>query len=207
MYTQNNEEILIHEYFKGASSSNMFLLDVGANDGKTFSNSLALIETGWNGFLLEPSPKAFQKLKALHADNHKVKCLNYGISLTSGEVHFYESAGYEDGEDVALYSSISENEIKRWNGKVKFEQISVTMKTWEQFLAENKPSAIDFITIDIEGHDLEVLMQIDLTALKTKMVIAEWNSVNSVGEGIINYCSKHCLHEISRNAENIIFAK
>lgn len=207
MYTQNNEESLIQEYFKGSTPKEMYLLDIGANDGKTFSNSLALIELGWNGILLEPSPKAFQKLQALHADNTNIKCLNYGIALTSGEVHFYESGGYDGGEDVALYSSISENEIKRWNGKVQFEQISVTMKTWEQFLVENKPSTIDFITIDIEGHDLDVLMQIDLTALKTKMVIAEWNSVDSVGEGMVNYCLKHGLREISRNAENIIFAK
>ena len=206
MYSQNNEEKIILDYFWGCNPKDMNLLDIGANDGQTFSNSLALIQAGWNGILLEPSPKAFQKLQALHADNYKVQCMNYGIALASGEVHFYESGGYDGGEDVALYSSSSENEIKRWNGKVQFEQISVTMKTWEQFLAENKPTAIDFITIDIEGHDLDVLMQIDLTALKCKIVVAEWNSVDSIGQGMVNYCNQHGLREINRNAENIIFA-
>lgn len=207
MYSQNNEEKIILDYFWGCNPKDMNLLDIGANDGQTFSNSLALIQAGWNGILLEPSPKAYSKLSSLHAKNKNVLCLNYGISLTSGQSQFYESGGYDGGNDVALYSSISSNEIQRWNGKVEFEEISVFMKTWIEFLSENKVKGFDFITIDIEGHDLDILTQMDLSYLNCKMLIAEWNSVSDVGINMVNFCNQHGLREISRNAENIIFAR
>ncbi len=59
MYSQNNEEQIIIEYFKDFKGH---LLDIGANDGLTLSNSRKLIELGWTGDLVEPSPNAFQKL-------------------------------------------------------------------------------------------------------------------------------------------------
>ncbi len=56
-YTQNNEEQIFIDYFKNQNPSELCVLDIGANDGKTFSNSLRLIELGWSAILIEPSPK------------------------------------------------------------------------------------------------------------------------------------------------------
>lgn len=51
MYSQNDEEAIIMRYFANRTGR---LLDIGAADGMTNSNSLALIERGWRAVLVEP---------------------------------------------------------------------------------------------------------------------------------------------------------
>ena len=48
MYTQNDEESVIRGYFGYQDPKCLFLLDIGANDGQTFSNSRQCILDGWN---------------------------------------------------------------------------------------------------------------------------------------------------------------
>jgi FkbM family methyltransferase len=88
MYSQNNEDEIVAKFFADAKFGECNLLDVGANDGKTFSNSLYLIEQGWSGVLLEPSPKAFALLEEQHHGNENVKLINVGIALFNGEQTF-----------------------------------------------------------------------------------------------------------------------
>lgn len=206
MYSQNNEEQIILDYFKNSVPQEMNLLDVGANDGATFSNSLALIELGWKATLLEPSPKAFDLLQKLHANNHKVRCLNYGITVFGGSSEFYESGGYNGGNDVALYSSTEETEIKRWGSMVNFQKIVANFKTYAEFIEDSQGSKYDFVTIDIEGNDWHLLKQMNLRDLGVKMLIVEWNSVPDTAIKVIDYCLDYGLKEISRNAENLILA-
>lgn len=207
MYSQNNEEELLMDYFNCSNSNDMHLLDIGANDGSTFSNSARLIEIGWNATLLEPSPLAFEKLQKYHADNPNVKCLNYGISALGGKSIFYESGGYQNGEDVALYSSIDKNEIKRWQGNVDFKEIEAEFVTYQKFCQDHQGFRFDFISIDIEGYDWLLLQQMDLNALGCQMLIIEWNGNIEQGNKMIAHCNSFGLKEISRNAENLIFAR
>jgi hypothetical protein len=60
----------------------------------------------------------------------------------------------------------------------------------------------DFINIDIEGMDFEVLSQIDLTDVKC--VCVEYNGIEP--QKYIDYCAQFGLTEIHRNGENLIFA-
>src|SRR6186713_1166854 len=64
MYSQNNEEQIILDYFREGKRGKV--LDIGANDGITFSNSAKLIELGWSAVLVEPSPIAYQRLLQQH---------------------------------------------------------------------------------------------------------------------------------------------
>ena len=54
MYSQNHEDDIVLNFFQN-TESNKTVLEIGANDGKTFSNSLLLIENGWKAHLVEPS--------------------------------------------------------------------------------------------------------------------------------------------------------
>lgn len=58
-YSQNREQAVILRNLAGINGT---LLDIGANDGITFSNTRALVELGWSGVLVEPSRTAFLKL-------------------------------------------------------------------------------------------------------------------------------------------------
>jgi FkbM family methyltransferase len=200
MYSQNQEEKYITEYFKDFKGT---LLDIGANDGKTFSNSLKLIENGWKAYLVEPSPKAFQKLKSLHNGNSNVECLTIAIGTANQKAMLHESGWHLHHKgDIGLLSSLKREETERWK-RVEFKESEVEVMDYKTFTDLIGYHAFDFITIDAEGMDWEILSQIDLTY--TKMVCVETNSIET--EKYINYCRGFGMRLIYKNAENIIMVK
>lgn len=211
MYTQNNEEELVRAYFSDKDTKTMCLLDIGANDGKTFSNSRQLILDGWNAVLVEPSPKAFAKLKKLYPRNAKVKLKQFAIAESTGEVAFHESGSWnEDESDVALLSSIKESELQRWGDRVSFTETKVQAYSFEDFLNKENLSEVKFhfISIDAEGVDWEILSQIDLTKLGCECLCVEWNGIPDLYTKMKDYCEKnHNMREYSKNPENLIFIR
>lgn len=199
MYSQNNEQQVILNYFKDFKGT---LLDLGANDGKTFSNSLKLIELGWSADLVEASPKAFEKLEILHKNN-EVKLHNVAIADFCGHVDFYDSGTLLNKEDSALVSTIDTNELKRFP-KVEYNKIVVKAIDFKTLLEQTKNKTFNFITIDIEGVDWIVLKQMNLTNLEVKMLIIETNGVDN--QKFIDYVSNFGLTLIAKNGENLIFA-
>jgi FkbM family methyltransferase len=196
MYSQNQEEKYILEYFGHFVGH---LLDIGANDGKTYSNSRALMEKGWFGDLVEPSPKAFNKLSNLYKDNDRVMLWNAAITNEFGIADFYESGPLVSKYDSALVSSVDKDELKRWPN-VTFEKISVrTIRIKE---ISNCPRW-DFISIDAEGFDLEILRQIDL--INVGLLCVEWNGNERVRQEILEYTSKFHLENILYiSSENLL---
>jgi FkbM family methyltransferase len=204
MYSQNQEEAHILQYFKG--DHNITLLDIGANDGKTFSNSLALIERGASAVLVEPSPKAFERLKALHFDRTEtVLCLSVAIGNKSGRVTLHES-GPHMVHDLSLLSSVSIKETIKWRETVQFEEVEVNMITYPDLQRLCGIKDFDFITIDAEGLDLEILKQIDLT--NARLVCVEHNSQPSVAMRIKSHCALFGLNNmLYLSGENILIAR
>lgn len=199
MYAQNNEDDLILRYFGGHQGT---LLDIGANDGETFSNSKLLIEHGWTACLIEPSPAAYEKLERLHKGNKNVYCLNAAIGTMDGNYKFQDSGTLLGQNDTSLVSTLVTEETKRWGGKVAFNEIEVEVMTYRTF-EELLPLHYDLISIDAEGMDLAILRQINLS--EVRMVVVEFNGVDA--EKYIEYCGSFGMKEIHRNGENLIFAK
>ena len=153
MYSQNNEDEIILNWFQqkeNSKSAPYCLLDIGANDGKTYSNSLLLIENGFEAHLLEPS-SVYSRCKSLHNGNELVSVYQVGIAEESGTIEFYESGSF-DGEDKALLSCINPEEMKRWGNSVSFEKTEAKFLTFEHFINNNNliKKKFDFVTIDAE---------------------------------------------------------
>lgn len=206
MYSQNHEDDLILSYF---GSEKKTVLEIGANDGRTLSNSLLFIENGWSAYLLEPNTSVFDKMLELHSNNKMVNCYKLGIAEDSGSKKFYESGELLGTGDHSLVSSIDHKETNRWNGTVQFNETEAQFLTWQDFLKKNKidKEHFNYISIDAEGYDWIILNQIDLTLHNCEVLCIEWNG-NFAFAGLFgNYANGHGLFEIHRNAENIIFAR
>lgn len=201
-YSQNDEDQILRNQFEGKKEQ-FTILSLGENDGKTLSNSLALIEEGQNAVLIEPSKEAFKKLKQLHKGNKKVKCYNYGIAEETKEYTFYESGTHLNTGDTALLSTIDFEETKRQN-KEEFIETKINCKTFKDFYNESKFKTFDVISIDIEGADYQVLTQINLEEVGCKMLVIEFNGKEK--EKYIDYCKQFDLNLIHSNYENLIFA-
>jgi FkbM family methyltransferase len=210
MYSQNQEEEFItrhlnSDHFEGFKGT---LLSIGENDGRTLSNSLRLIELGWNAVLVEPSPIAFAKMEALHQDREGVICVQAAVSDKKGEFPFYESGTHLNKGDTALLSSLNREELPKWIGAGNdFNEIKVRCITYADLLELSNIHGFDFISIDAEGMDLIILKQIDLT--KTKLLCIEWNLDETIKSEVLEYCGKFWFGPriIYQSPENLIISR
>jgi FkbM family methyltransferase len=206
MYSQNNEDDLILAHFGGFKGA---LVEIGANDGSTLSNSKLLIEMGWEAHLFEPSISTFRKLEELHLSNTKVFTYANGISDVTGERTFYESGELLGGEDRSLVSCINPEEMKRWGERVNFAQTTATFTTWNDFVKKYgyEQKTFDLISIDAEGEDWNILKQINMKQHNCKVLCVEWNGKPELNQAFVEFANYFEMKEIHRNGENIIFAK
>lgn len=198
MYSQSDEEAVILSLFKDTPTGR--LLDIGAYDGRTFSNSLALIEKGWSAVLVEPDPISLGALLKLHASNPLVKIVGALIGTNPGLTEFLTSGG--DAVSTSDYKFAS-----LWTGAgVKFSPVWLpTVNPMDLYDGQS----YDFVTIDIEDNTVAIVNRL-LPILATAKVVCVEHTVGP-------YCSKDELLKIFCNSlgfslvhttgENFIFAK
>lgn len=202
MYSQNDEESIILDFFKDYEPGT--LLDLGANDGKTLSNSLALIELGWKGTLVEASPSVYPRLVELHESRDYIDLINMAVGKENGFGKFFESGELLGKGDISLVSSLKAEEKIRWSGlNTNFKEIDVEVVDFKTLLSISKYKKFDFVTIDIEGMEVDVVPQINFKELGTRIAIIEWNGKDA--NVYDSHMSKFGFQLIHVNGENRIY--
>ena len=200
-YSQSNEQEIILDYFGDYVGT---FLDIGCNDGETYSNTRALALKGWGGSMVDASPKAIDRAKKLYEGNTSIDVIWAAISDMNGKAILHESDEHAGYGDIALVSSLDQNETRRWN-KNKFTQVEVPMMDFATLMENTSHYRYDFISADIEGFEPKLLPQINFRQLETKMVCVEWNSRNF---DYFEKCFKAWDFKFyAENAENLFFVK
>lgn len=204
MFSQNNEEEIIAKFF--GNKTGMFC-SVGENDGTTLSNVRALALKNWSGVCVEPSPSAYAKLSQLYKNEDTVWAVNAAITSQDGPIDLYDSGTHLKQGDVALLSTTVPSEMDRWkkSGEV-FTKTTVRGITFETLMKETGVSHFDFISIDAEGLDAEILGQIDLSAVGCKLLCIEFNQKKAAECAINEYCTRHGMKLLHRTYENLLYA-
>ena len=164
-FSQYNEDILIDSIFNNKRKG--FYVDIGANDPDIFNNTKRFYEKGWHGINIEPNPLLYNKLREKR--NNDIN-LNMGIGPQNIELDFYQMS-----EDTL--SSFSK-EILRKNQKMFGAKVIDVRKIKVVPLAEIfdkyvKENIIDFISLDVEGLELEVLRSNNWERYKPRLVLVE----------------------------------
>lgn len=207
-YGQNNEDKIINDFIieKHGSKYVGTVLEIGANDGITLSNSKFFRDLGWKGFLIEAAKKPFEKLTKNITENSK--CYNIALGSENCKLKFYESGKQLGEKDTGLVSSLIVNETFRWRSYgVTYEENEVECLTWNTFLEKYNLTEQNFniISIDIEGMDYIVLSQIDLEKVNCDVLCVEFNGKQK--ELFVDYCKKFNMNLMHENGENLIFVK
>jgi FkbM family methyltransferase len=200
MYSQNQEEKIILDYFGSQTGT---FIDIGANDGITFSNTRALAERGWRGVLVEPSPQAFAKLKDLYNGHKGFYTYPYAISDHNGKAMLQESGPLCSAADIGLVSTFHAEEKARFSKSVRYSPIEVKTFRWKTFLNRLSIKEFDFVSMDCEGDELNILPQMDLSA--TRMICIEWNGKQDLKTEYEKYLDGFNL--IYTSAENLIYSR
>lgn len=200
MHSQNNEEEVILKYFEGKTGT---FLDIGANDGITFSNTRALAERGWKGVLVEPSPKAFELLEKRYEGHKGFYIYPFAIGGHNGKAMLQESGPLCSANDIGLVSTFHNSEMDRFKRTVAYTPIEVKIYKWKTFLNRLTIKEFDFISMDCEGSELDILPDMDLS--KTSCLCLEWNSKPELKTEYEKYLDGFKL--IYTSAENLIYAR
>jgi FkbM family methyltransferase len=202
-YSQNLEQDYILEYFQGRKGT---FIDIGANSGIDLSNTRALAELGWSGCFIEPSPKAFEKLKENYKGLSGFYFYNLALGDHNGNAILQESSSLLNAADVGLVSTFESSEMQRFKSICTYEPVTVKMFKWKTFYNRLRIKEFTFISLDIEGFELKVLPDMDLT--KTEMLCIEHNGSKEKKEQYLYYTSKYGMDKIIyESGENIIIVR
>lgn len=170
-YCSHNEDREMLELFGNLEAP--FYVDVGANDGITGSNSYLLEQNGWQGILVEPNPVLVEQIKGFRTAN-VVPCL---ISNELGEVDFHVVTGPGNLHGLSRIDATDDffEHVKKHGGEVHCQK--VTSKDLTMILRENNvPQNFEFLSIDVEGHELNVLETLDFETFSPQIIMLEDNS-------------------------------
>ena len=139
-----------------------YYVEVGANDPRERSQTWHLEQQGWTGVLIEPQPDLAATLRA----ERKAKVFAVACSSPA-------NAGRELPLHVAgPLSSLDRRSMAP--GASPEKVIRVPVRTLDSILEEaGSPAAFDFLSIDVEGHEIEVLQGFDLARWRPRLVMIE----------------------------------
>lgn len=164
-YSQMGEDLEIWRLFPRNYKG--FYIDVGANDPKRFNNTYLFYKKGWRGINIEPNYENYLKLKKFRGEDIN---LNYGIGEKEGYMNYYKFIHHtlNTFSEEEAHSYVSQGfkllEIK----KIKVVRLEAVL---EKHLLSNQH--VDFITIDTEGYDTQVLKSMNLRKYKPKYIMVE----------------------------------
>ena len=154
-----NEPYLVQNFFSGAAG---YFVEVGANHPRDGSQSWHLEQHGWSGILIEPHPELADKLR--QERRAKVFAVACSSPKNDGKRLPYYVAGPLSTLDRAAMAPGSQPKAI----------IDVRARTLNSILTEaGAPQPIDFLSIDVEGHEIEVLRGFDFTRWRPRLILLE----------------------------------
>lgn len=178
-YSQEGEDMILARLFETKQNGG-FYVDVGAHHPIRFSNTYLFYKKGWRGINIDAMPgsmKLFNKLRPRDINIEKA------ISDKKQVLTYYV---FNEPALSGFSKELSEKRDKMSNYFI-LKTIEIETTTLEKVLDEYLPAGqeIDFLSIDVEGLDFEVLKSINLNKYKPKVILIEILEVSL--EDIINH--------------------
>ncbi|KRR14228.1 FkbM family methyltransferase [Bradyrhizobium valentinum] len=162
-YAQNFEDVMLARVFAGRD--NGFYVDVGAADPVNLSVTKWFYDLGWSGLNIEPNTQLFDRLAADRPRDINLDC---GVGATASDARFLE---LDVGELSSFDPRVQQNADSR--GTTGAMRV-VTVVPLTDLLAQHcEGRRIDFLKIDVEGWELEVLKGLDLRRFRPVVILAE----------------------------------
>lgn len=165
-YSQEGEDLILERFFD--NKKNGFYIDVGAHHPKRFSNTYNFYKKGWSGINIDAMPESMLSFNILRPRDINIEI---GVSLEKSEITYFMF------NEPAL-NTFSEEEAKKKDGLRNFKIIAkkkIETLPLSSILKKHLPAdvQIDFMTIDVEGFDLQVLQSNDWELYRPTIVLVE----------------------------------
>lgn len=200
-FSQDGEDLQILALLN--ELSNGYYLDIGCNYPIHFSNTFKLYLLGWQGVLVDGNPTIIQKTGRIRKQDI---CVNALVSNQNREMDFYVSESH-------LISSIDPVHAgSGGEGQGKSEKLLMQTITLDQIIERYVPPGkqIDLLSIDVEGHDFEVLQSITLSKTRPRLIVIEdlAQVKNKMGENrYVKYLQERDYLLVSTDRLNLYFMR
>ena len=169
----DQDKYLENTIFKGYKDG--FFVDVGAHNGIAINNTLYFEQhNNWKGINIEPIKSVFDELVSNRPNSIN---LNYAVCNNDGEAEFLRNTGYTE-----MLSGIKDNFDSRHLERISWENrgygstteiIKVNTKKLQTILDEYNVLHINFLSIDVEGSEFEVIKSINFDKVFIDVIIFE----------------------------------
>ena len=146
-----------------------FFVEFGATDGVELSNTLLLERSyGWNGILAEPAKCWHKDLRMNRNCVIDTRC----VWTKSGEVLEFKQVSDRELSTIAKYSNHDGHSVSRRMGEI----YAVKTISLNDLLSSNSaPNCIDYLSVDTEGSEMEILEAFDFQKYDVKIITVEHN--------------------------------
>ena len=188
-YSHSKEDKFILKKF---GKKKGFYVDVGCHHPTRLNNCHLLYKNGWRGINIDLNKISIDLFNYARKDDVNI---NIAVSLKKGEVKYY----YD--KPLSLYNSLLKKNYLKYSNIIKSDCLdNIINKT------KFKNKEIDFLSIDVEGKDLDVLKSLNIKKYNPKSICIEiWK--NSDKKKIFSFLNKNRYYLACKKRENFIFFK
>jgi FkbM family methyltransferase len=197
-YSAHKEDLIVKKFFK--NKKNGFFVDVGCHHPSRINNTFLLYHLGWRGVNIDMNKLSIDLFNVCRKEDTN---LNYAVSGKNNIINFYTN------KEHSLTSSI----LKKSNfEKFKYKK-TIESKTLTSILKKTKyrNKQIDFLNIDAEGVDFQVLKSLDFNIYKPKLICIEMWRTNpkksTKDNNIYKFLKNKNYKLIATEGANCLFAK
>jgi len=201
-YSQEGEDMVLRSFYEGQKNYRGFFVDVGAHHPSRFSNTNYFYKKGWRGINIEPTPGA---IKAFNMFRKRDLNLNIGISSVKDKLTFY---CFNEPALNGFSKEISEERNTSKKYKI-IKEVEVETYPLADVLDKNLPAnqQIDFLTIDVEGLDLQVLKSNNWDKYKPSYILVEDRIEfdNLTNSEVYTYLKKQGYQLVAKTLRTLFF--
>lgn len=200
-YSQEGEDLILDRLF--GSCKRGTYVDIGAHHPFLFSNTYLFYRRGWMGINIDATPGS---MKLFNIFRPRDINLEVGILNKKGRLDYYL---FDEPALNSFNKKISLDRDKNTSYRIK-RVVSVPVERLEVILKRNHFESIDFLSIDVEGMELEVLKSINLNKNKPKIILLEKlrdNSSNNYGTNIDEYLKKYNYYRFANTANTFFYER
>ena len=168
-----------------------FYLDIGAHHPVKLNNTYHLYQAGWRGICIEPNEDLVNNFKRSRPQD---TVLNIAVSNFEGEADFYMG-------QYSVHSSLQEN------NNTNLSKRKVPVRKLESILDEKEITDIDFLSVDTEGTEVDVLEGLNLKRYRPRLILAEYNTSSRANLTLQPYLLENGYHLIFINTWNMLFSR
>ena len=162
-YSQSGEDIIARRVLLKLGIKKPTYLDIGANYPVALNNTYLLYKNGSRGVLVEPEPALYKRLKS---KRKKDIVLNIGIGIDDAD-----SADFYIMENKYL-NTFDKESAESLENKI-IDVVKVPLMNINRIIREHFKSCPDFISLDTEGIDLQILRAFDFNSFRPAVFCIE----------------------------------